>query len=102
MKALALSLLLSLSVAAPALADPAKPAAPAVAKPSSIQPTADKPSDDAAAVIDETAINDATTPEARRALLIRCSGPPPRPAHVAKAEKPASDPVDISLDPNFK
>ena len=97
MKALAVSLLLALGLAAPALADPARPAAPPVA-----QPAADKQSDDAAAVIDETAINDATTPEARRALLIRCSGPPPRRAHIAKAEKPAAEPADISLDPNVK
>jgi hypothetical protein len=98
MKTIALSLLLSLTVAAPAFAEPARPApAPVVAEPAAGQPT-----DNAAALIDETAIADATTPEARRALLIRCSGPPPRPTHVAKAEPPKAEPVDISLDPNFK
>ena len=97
MKTLALSLVVALGLASPALADPAKPTPPVVAQPVDVAP-----GPDSANVIDEAAIADATTPEARRALMIRCSGPPPRPAHVARVETPRAEPVEISLDPNFK
>lgn len=85
MKALALSLLLSLGVAAPALADPAKPAVPA-AHPADAEPAAEPALADPDALID-----DATTPEARRRLMMRCAGPPaPRdPAEVAATLKKA-------------
>jgi hypothetical protein len=97
MKTLAVSLVLALGLAGPALADPAKPTPPVAAQPSDIAAAPDS-----ANVIDEAAIADATTPEARRALLIRCSGPPPRPVHVARVEAPKAEPVDISLDPASK
>ena len=97
MKTLAVALVLALGLSGPALADPAKPTPPVVA-----QPVEAPPGPDVANVIDEAALADATTPEARRALMIRCSGPPPRPVHLAKAEPPKAEPVEISLDPNFK
>lgn len=107
MKAFGVLLALAVGLAAPALADPGKPISARATGPT--PPAADKPSDDAAAVIDEAAINDATTPEARRALLVRCSGPPPR-RETAEARRKsleafaaeAAAPADISLDPNFK
>ena len=75
MKSLAISIVVALTLSAPALA--------------MTGPNPPAPAD--AGLIDESLILDATTPEDRAALLRRCAGPPPRP--MASADKPKQTPV---------
>jgi hypothetical protein len=89
MKSLAVSIVLALGVSAPALAQQAvNPPADSTAT----QPAAGEPN------LDEILIDDATTPEGRMAMLLRCSGPPPKPiASTAPAkEAPASEPATVA------
>ena len=85
MKLLAVSFIMALGVSAPALAAPPAPAAPLEALP------APEAHSDAAPA--EALVDDALTPQERRALLLRCSGPPPRPAKMSEIPKPASKPA---------
>ena len=86
MKTLAVSMILALGIAAPAFAEPPAPA-PATTETASSTTAAD-------ALIDETAILEAATPEERAKLIRRCSGPPPRP--LASKVTPSSEPVAVA------
>jgi hypothetical protein len=88
MKTLAVSMILALGLAAPAFAEPPAPA------PATMETTSDAAPADAD-IIDEAAIFEATTPEAHAKLLLKCSGPPPRPPKVADI-KPASEPASTT------
>lgn len=77
--------LLAVLLSSPTFAQtPAKPAAPEVVSETTSP--------------DEAAIADATTPEDRARLLLRCAGPPPRAALTASAppKQPASEPAVLS------
>ena len=85
MKLLAVSVIMGLGVSAPALAAPAAP--PVEASPAAAAPSDTLPSD--------ALIDDAATPQERRALLLRCSGPPPRSAKTSEIPRPASEPAIV-------
>ena len=77
MKTLAVSMILGLGLAAPAFAEPPAPA------PAARETAADATSAADNSFIDEAAILEASTPEAHAKLLLKCSGPPPRPPKIA-------------------
>ena len=80
MKLLVVSLITALGISAPALAAP--PAPPADASPAPAAQADPTPAD--------ALVDDAATPQERRALLLRCSGPPPRPAKLSETPRPLS------------
>lgn len=88
MKTLAVSMILALGIAAPAFAEPPAPAPASATTETASSTTA------ADALIDETAILEAATPEERAKLIRRCSGPPPRP--IASKVTPSSEPVAVA------
>jgi hypothetical protein len=85
--AIVLAILLSSPTFAQTAPQPASPTPAPITAPEATparEPDASVPLD---ALIDQ-----ATTPEARAKLLLRCSGPPPRlPKAVADASKPAAE-----------
>jgi hypothetical protein len=79
MKLLVVSLITALGCSAPAFAAP--PAAPVDVSPApAAQPDT--------AALSDALVDDAATPQERRALLLRCSGPPPRPAKLSETPRP--------------
>jgi len=89
MKTLAVSMILALGLAAPAFAEPPAPA------PATTETKADASSADADALIDETAILEIASPADHARMLLKCSGPPPRPPKIADV-KPASEPASTA------
>ena len=88
LKTLAFSVLLAVALSAPSLAQTT--AKPVNATPA---PASEALAADAATPLDAL-IDEATTPEDRRRLLLRCAGPPPRPiAETASKELAAAEPV---------
>ena len=93
MRLLAVTFIMALGVSTPALAGPPAPAAPLEALPA--------PGAQSDAAPTEALIDEALTPQERRALLLRCSGPPPRPAKMSEIPRPAPKPA-IPAAPDAK
>lgn len=88
LKTLLFSAMLAVGLSSPSLAQtPAKPAN-ATPAPASKTVAADTASPD------EALIAEATTPEDRARLMLRCAGPPPRPvASAAPSKEPTAEPA---------
>jgi hypothetical protein len=88
MKTLAVSFVLALGLTAPAFAEPPAPA--------TTQTAADTASADLSSPLDAL-IEEASTPEARIALLRRCAGPPPKMiAKTQPAKEQAVEPAVVA------
>jgi hypothetical protein len=98
MKVLVLAGILALGCAAPAFAQtPAEPPAAHPAAPAT-PPVASLAASEATPL--DTLVEEATAPEDRARLLLRCAGPPPRLTADKSADKPkAAPPLPPARDP---